>query len=365
MDPLTQGLLGAATAQLGFRRRIGRDASWLAGLAAMTPDLDVLTGPIKQALNMPHSTFDNLAIHRGLSHSLLMVPVIALPIALVWWWIRKKKDPASCPSFILLYGCLFVAILSHPLLDWCTTYGTQLLAPLSSHRFALNAVPIIDFVYTPILILTLLVCFIMYRLKKVSARLSLKIAWMGFMLSVLYLCAGFLLQFKAIEHLRTYIDSQSQFQLAADESVEYRAYPYLGSIFVWRVTRSNHDHWLTAKVNVLYPTDRSPSACSKVLNDENRWTILAGRLPEVRTFDWFAGYQIRPDYRFENGWHIIDFHDMRYGLLPESPESLWFTRVIYDSFGQPVTIKRGMNPNRQNLTAAQIADKILKQISVP
>lgn len=365
MDPLTQGLLGAVTAQLGFRQRIGRSASWLAGLTAMSPDLDVFVGPIKQALHLEHTTFDNLAIHRGLSHSLLMVPLIALPIALVWWLVRKRGPAQSRRSFGLLYGCLFVAVLSHPLLDWCTSYGTQLLAPITNRRFTLDAVPIIDLIYTPILILTLLVCFIAYRRKTISITLSQKIAWTGFAISALYLFAGFLLQFKAINHLRTYISTQPQFQLAPDQTIEYRAYPYLGSIFVWRVTRSNHDHWLTAKVNVLYPTNRSPSVCSKASNDENRWTALARQLPQVRTFDWFAGTQTRPDYTFQNGLHIIDFHDMRYGLLPESCESLWFTRVIYDGYDQPVSISRKMNSSRRNLTLREMARKVLEQIRTP
>jgi len=40
MDPLTQGLLGAVTAQLGFRRGIGRDASWVAATTAAAADLE-------------------------------------------------------------------------------------------------------------------------------------------------------------------------------------------------------------------------------------------------------------------------------------------------------------------------------------
>ena len=30
------------------------------------------------------------------------------------------------------------------MLDWCTTFGTQLLAPVSRARFALDAIPIVD-----------------------------------------------------------------------------------------------------------------------------------------------------------------------------------------------------------------------------
>src|SRR4029450_11156415 len=44
---------------------------------------------------------------------------------------------------------LFVlTILSHPLLDLCTTYGTVLLAPFSYRRFAIDAIAIIDPAYS-------------------------------------------------------------------------------------------------------------------------------------------------------------------------------------------------------------------------
>jgi len=89
MDPLTQGLLGATTTQLGFRRKIGRDASWLAFLSALAPDLDVFSGPIRQLLGFDVNPFDSLIAHRSWSHSLLMVPLLTLPIAWIWWRIRS------------------------------------------------------------------------------------------------------------------------------------------------------------------------------------------------------------------------------------------------------------------------------------
>ena len=42
MDTITQGLLGAVTAQLGFRQRIGRETTWVAAAAGIMPDLDIL-----------------------------------------------------------------------------------------------------------------------------------------------------------------------------------------------------------------------------------------------------------------------------------------------------------------------------------
>ena len=66
MDPLTQGLLGAATAQFGFRQKIGRDATWMAFLAAMAPDLDILVQQGPHFANLPTNGFDRALAHRAL-----------------------------------------------------------------------------------------------------------------------------------------------------------------------------------------------------------------------------------------------------------------------------------------------------------
>ena len=82
MDPLTQGLLGAVTAQLGFRQRLGGAATWIAAITAMLADLDVVTGPIMRLAGARVDEFTLLNTHRALSHSLLAIPVIALVTAL-------------------------------------------------------------------------------------------------------------------------------------------------------------------------------------------------------------------------------------------------------------------------------------------
>ena len=92
------------------------------------------------------------------------VPKIAeiCKIAVFQQW---KVSSCPCPAcneeirhlFILLINkermrywmlAMFLALLSHPLLDVLTPYGTQLLLPFSDQRFALFAMPIIDPLYT-------------------------------------------------------------------------------------------------------------------------------------------------------------------------------------------------------------------------
>ncbi|MEZ4986848.1 MAG: metal-dependent hydrolase [Saprospiraceae bacterium] len=49
---------------------------------------------------------------------------------------------------VSMVAFVFWAILTHPLPDACTTYGTQLLEPFSSLRVAWNVVSVADPLYT-------------------------------------------------------------------------------------------------------------------------------------------------------------------------------------------------------------------------
>jgi inner membrane protein len=89
---------------------------------AMLPDADVA------AFKFGIAYSDALG-HRGLSHSLLFaaaVPLLALPF--------KRFFGASA---VKLWVFLFAALLSHSLLDACTTggLGVALLLPFSDERF--------------------------------------------------------------------------------------------------------------------------------------------------------------------------------------------------------------------------------------
>lgn len=359
MDTLTQGLLGAVTAQLGFRQRIGRTATWVAAGAAIVPDLDILIPLVQPLLSVTGSEpgdLGTMGTHRGLSHSLLVVPILALAIAFSWRWVRRGavRLPGSCdqensPSFRLLFGCVFIAVLSHPLLDWCTSYGTQLFAPITSHRYAIDAVPIIDIIYTPILVMTLLSCYVVRKLKSDSRNATLKIGWVGFALSIAYLAAGYAMNTKAVISMRRLSSERVAEPAHGPFVAEYRAYPQPGTIFVWRTIRRSSDRWTAARINVLFKTAPERIAWSEAIIVENDWVRRARELPAIKRFDWFAMGQIRAAYKRQAGMHFVEFHDMRYGLRPESVKSLWSLRVVFADSGRLVTIERILHHRNRGL----------------
>lgn len=139
MDSLTQILLGAAVAAAvapsGHRR-----AALLAGAALGTlPDLDVL--PINLLTDDPVA---RMTWHRSFSHSLL---VLALAGWAIWRWCRSRGGRVAQAPRRWLWA-IQLALLTHPLLDAFTVYGTQLLWPLPVPPAMWSSVFIIDPLYT-------------------------------------------------------------------------------------------------------------------------------------------------------------------------------------------------------------------------
>lgn len=132
MDSLTQIALGAAVgvAVMGRHTPVARAAAWGA-VAGTLPDLDVLLDHGDPILNM--------VLHRAESHALFWQALVSLPLGVLvarlhgqmalWrrWWLA-----------------LALALLTHPLLDALTIYGTRLLLPFSDEPLGLGSVFIID-----------------------------------------------------------------------------------------------------------------------------------------------------------------------------------------------------------------------------
>ncbi len=146
MDSVTQMALGAALSVAVMRRRQPLWQSALIGAAAGTlPDLDVLL----QFDNPVHE----MTRHRAESHGLLILTLLAWPLALLWQRLLAKNCTlARC------YWALWAALFTHPLLDTLTIYGTQLLQPFSDEPYGTGSIFVIDPLYTVPLLLGLALC---------------------------------------------------------------------------------------------------------------------------------------------------------------------------------------------------------------
>ncbi len=139
MDPIAHTLAGAALAETGLRRR-SRYATATLVIGANLPDIDVI------------ATFWGedamLYWRRGWSHGVLAMLVLPLLLTgAIWLWHRwrghiKPEAVAWRPDMILLLS--YLAVLSHPLLDWLNTYGVRLLMPFDGRWFYGDTLFIID-----------------------------------------------------------------------------------------------------------------------------------------------------------------------------------------------------------------------------
>ena len=131
---------------MGLKRR-SRFAFAACLLGANAPDIDVFA-PIVLPV-------DGIAFHRGPLHAVFAWPVLAAAIVALLWLVDRLKPraPESLPFRPdMVFLIAFLAVLTHPFLDWLTTYAIALFAPVSWRWYSGNAIFIIDWVYWTLMI---------------------------------------------------------------------------------------------------------------------------------------------------------------------------------------------------------------------
>jgi len=165
MDSLSQAVLGASVGGVVMGRTLGRSALLGGALLGTLPDLDVLIDYGDAVANFTE--------HRGFSHSLLVL----LPASLLLAWLLQRWRPAI--SLWRWWAFTGLCLLTHPLLDAFTTYGTRLFWPLGD-PVAISSIFIIDPLYTLPLLVAVIVALV--RPPAMTALVT------GLTLSSLYLC---------------------------------------------------------------------------------------------------------------------------------------------------------------------------------
>lgn len=168
MDTLTHLTVGACLGEAAFSRRMGKQALIWGAIAQNLPDIDTVS-------SVWLSTSAGLVAHRGLTHSLLFLMVVAPAMA---WYLRRLYGVSFWPL------CLFFAgqIALHDFLDLCNSYGTGLLEPFSHARFSLNLLYVVDPLFTvgPLVATIVLI----WKRKTADGR---KAAWMtGLSVTLVY-----------------------------------------------------------------------------------------------------------------------------------------------------------------------------------
>ncbi len=134
--------------------------------ACAAPDLDFVAGfagPVSYLVN-----------HRGVTHSLILLPLWAF--ALSWVLAKILREPWRA-----LYGVTAMAIGAHIAGDVITSYGTMILAPFSDWRAGIGTTFIIDLWFSGIIVIGLLASAIYWKTRVPAvAALAVLVGYVGF-----------------------------------------------------------------------------------------------------------------------------------------------------------------------------------------
>ena len=159
MDTLSHGLAGSVLSRAFTDRPEARAAFWVGAIAAMVPDLDVI---------FLSSRIEYLRDHRSWTHSFIVLPLLALLIALA----AKAMLRRAPLSTLWLVSALGLA--SHIVFDWVTSFGEMFWTPISRHRYQLDWVFILDPVFSAIVVASLVLALIFRaRARRITAVGSL------------------------------------------------------------------------------------------------------------------------------------------------------------------------------------------------
>lgn len=138
MDPVTHTLVGASLASTALGRKTALATPALI-IGANLPDIDVLS----YALGGDQA----LAFRRGWTHGVLALAVLPLVLAATLWLIGRlqRRKRGSLPlDRRWLIALSFLAVWSHPGLDWLNTYGMRWLMPFRATWFYGDSTFIVD-----------------------------------------------------------------------------------------------------------------------------------------------------------------------------------------------------------------------------
>ena len=300
MDPISQGALGASLAQAGGRRGKVRVATLYGCIAGLVPDLDVL-------IQSPDDPLLFLEFHRQFTHALFFVPFGALIVAAL---LHRLLAPRILPGvqirFRESYCYCLLGYATHGLLDACTTYGTQLLWPFSTERFAWNAASIIDPLFT-LPILGLIIAGVVWRKPRLGA--------IAFVWAISYLCFGLLQRDRAV-------DAGMQLALSrGHQPIRLEAKPGFANLLLWKIVyETEHTFYVDAirmGTDVMVFTGNTAEKLN--LTTHFRWLDpKSQQAKDIERFRWFSNNYLALDPEKDNS--IID---VRYSILPNEINPLW------------------------------------------
>jgi len=261
MDTLTHALSGAVLARATAPRSPSAGAlsmgqRTVAGfLAAAFPDADIV-----------FRLFDPLAylnMHRGITHSVLLLPLWALLLAAVLALLFRGRR--HWRAFV---GVCALGLGTHIAGDVITAYGTMILAPFSELRVALPTTFIIDPYFSAILLLGLIASLAWRPRRAAGVSLALLVG---------YVVTQGMLHRQAVAVGETYARSENL------RGATVQALPQPLSPFNWKVIVSHGEDYYETYMNLVQRVPPPPAA-----EDAGLLAHIASAYRPVQDLHWQA-----------------------------------------------------------------------------
>ena len=309
MDSLTQIVLGAACGEAVLGKKIGNKALLFGAIGGTIPDLDVFVGRWLYS-----NEIEAMAFHRGFMHSIFF----AIIGCFLFGWITHKlydygsrKNTTNIKDWTQLY---FWAILTHPILDCFTPYGTQLFAPISNYRIAFNNISVADPFYTLPFLLSLII--LMFFNRKNPKR---KLCWnIGIGVSSIYMI------FTVFNKI--YMDSvfEKSFKKANIEFERFSAQPTILNNFLWYSVAETKDNYHLTFYSLFDENDYS----NNIITVKKKHDLIDLSNQNIKTLMWFSNGYFNLSKKEKVGTY--QYTDLRYPMLnPDDPNTSVFNFTLY------------------------------------
>ena len=175
--------------------------------------------------------------HRGVTHSILLLPAWALLYSWILAKLLREPDREGKAGWRALYGVTALALGAHIVGDLITSFGTIILAPLSDWRAGIGTTFIIDLWFSGIIVAGLIFSLVFRRSR------------MPALIAAFFLCGYVAFQYvqkqRALEFGAEYARSQ------ALRGAKVTAHPKPVSPFNWTVFVSDDEAHRFAHVNLV------------------------------------------------------------------------------------------------------------------
>jgi inner membrane protein len=336
LEPLTHFLTGACIGRAGLNRKTALATVTLV-LSAEAPDLDVLAyfkGPVY-----------GFAHHRGITHTLVGVPMIAALVVVVVWgvyslWHRRRK-PANPPRWGLLFWFACLGGLSHILLDFTNNYGVRPFSPFYPRWYSWDIVFIVEPVLWVILVAGLALPAL-FRL--ISEEIGAKGRGPRGQVGAILALAGMLAVWgiRDFEHRHALAAMQARLYDGA-APIRLSAYPYWVNPFKWMGVVETRDFFQTMHVDSLAPdVDPDNEAKTYYKPEETPVTLAAKKSYLGQVYlDW-AHYPLTETEKLQDPpGYVVRFFDLRF-MYPERQERPLSSRVVLNDKLQVVAEYMGL-----------------------